>query len=277
MIKDISILGCGWLGKPLSERLISNGYNVKGSVTDKKKFSKLESLGIKPYYINLNPSINEDYDLEFFDSSILMICLPSKETDDFHKTLTSQIETIINIIHRSPIQQVFFFSSKEVYARNNTTVNESQGLFPISNAGKALLNAELLLQQQVDFSTTVFRLADVFDDNKLLSLWPESKKKKAKPIISEMAHLDFIHLEDCINIILLLLEERRKKNEVFNICTSQKVKRVDLLKKIAWKKGLDTPKIKSTKAKSFVLMNNSKIKKFLQYKFIYDEPFKRKI
>lgn len=29
----VSILGCGWLGLPLAEQLLAEGYSVKGSTT----------------------------------------------------------------------------------------------------------------------------------------------------------------------------------------------------------------------------------------------------
>ena len=277
MIKDISILGCGWLGKPLAVKLIENGYSVKGSVTKRDKFSDLSDLGIDPYHINLSPGINLDYHQEFFDSSILMICLPHHDSDDFWNFFTSQIETIINLIHSSPIQQVFFFSSKKVYSLNNNVVNESQELRPKNIVGKTLLNAERILQKQVDFSTTVVRLADIMDETKLMSLWPIPKKKNSHKAIINSPEFDFIHLEDFLNIITLLVKNRLKKNEIFNVCSSKSIKKVDLLRRIAWKKGLETPSLKNQEKPSYVLMNNKKIMQFLDYKCIYEDPFKRKI
>jgi len=60
--KTISILGCGWLGKPLAIKLIKKGNLVKGSTTSKHKFKEFDNLGIQPYLIsleNLKENIND--------------------------------------------------------------------------------------------------------------------------------------------------------------------------------------------------------------------------
>jgi len=40
-MQKVSILGCGWLGKPLAVFLISKGYLVKGSTTSDEKLKLL--------------------------------------------------------------------------------------------------------------------------------------------------------------------------------------------------------------------------------------------
>mgnify|MGYP003615968040 CR=1 FL=1 len=49
----ISILGCGWLGFPLAQKLIETGYEVKGSTTSESKLEalkKVKSLVIFPNF-----------------------------------------------------------------------------------------------------------------------------------------------------------------------------------------------------------------------------------
>ena len=36
-MKNVSVLGCGWLGMPLAISLLDEGYSVKGSTTTEKK------------------------------------------------------------------------------------------------------------------------------------------------------------------------------------------------------------------------------------------------
>ncbi|PCH61795.1 MAG: hypothetical protein COC19_04240 [SAR86 cluster bacterium] len=52
--KEISLLGCGWLGFPLAINLTRKGYNVKGSTTSESKLAKLKSNGIIPFCIHLS-------------------------------------------------------------------------------------------------------------------------------------------------------------------------------------------------------------------------------
>ena len=47
MNKNISILGCGWLGKPLVIKLIEEGFTVKGSTTTTRKFDEFKNLSLE--------------------------------------------------------------------------------------------------------------------------------------------------------------------------------------------------------------------------------------
>jgi 3-hydroxyisobutyrate dehydrogenase-like beta-hydroxyacid dehydrogenase len=48
-MKNVSILGCGWLGKSLAVSLLDEGYTVKGSTTTEEKLALLELNHIEPY------------------------------------------------------------------------------------------------------------------------------------------------------------------------------------------------------------------------------------
>ena len=46
-MKNVSVLGCGWLGKPLAVELLNNGFFVKGSTTSESKIEDLEQFSIE--------------------------------------------------------------------------------------------------------------------------------------------------------------------------------------------------------------------------------------
>src|SRR5690606_29982067 len=52
----ICIIGCGWLGFPLAENLLSRGFKVYGSTTSAEKLSDLTDAGIHPFVFNLDDS-----------------------------------------------------------------------------------------------------------------------------------------------------------------------------------------------------------------------------
>ncbi|MGO1586087.1 MAG: NAD(P)-binding domain-containing protein, partial [Mesonia sp.] len=53
MKNKIAILGCGWLGFPLAQKLVKEGYHVKGTTTTSGKLEKLEEAGIQSFLISL--------------------------------------------------------------------------------------------------------------------------------------------------------------------------------------------------------------------------------
>jgi len=51
--KVVSILGCGWLGKPLGAALINEGYLVMGSTSRHENIGALKAAGIVPLSLML--------------------------------------------------------------------------------------------------------------------------------------------------------------------------------------------------------------------------------
>ena len=107
-MKNISILGCGWLGEPLAISLLESGYSVKGSTTTESKLATLEASQIEAYLIDIAEF--EDYDA-FLNTDILIIAITSKDIDGF--------ESLIAQIEDSSIQKVIFISSTSVYPNSN--------------------------------------------------------------------------------------------------------------------------------------------------------------
>ena len=87
--KSISILGCGWLGLPLGERLQNEGYSVKGSTTTEDKLDVLKEKGIEPFLVELTPEVKAEKIQEFLDSSFLIIDIPPKMYSSYsrHKSI----------------------------------------------------------------------------------------------------------------------------------------------------------------------------------------------
>ncbi|GAB3814760.1 hypothetical protein GCM10028895_08160 [Pontibacter rugosus] len=62
----VSIMGCGWLGLPLAEQLVKQGYTVKGSTTTAAKQALLEEKNIQPYLLNLADEQVDEEQLQDF-------------------------------------------------------------------------------------------------------------------------------------------------------------------------------------------------------------------
>ena len=71
-MKNVSILGCGWLGTSLGISLIDEGYSVKGSTTKTEKLTLLEANDIEPFIIDITSF--EEFD-DFLQTDILIISI----------------------------------------------------------------------------------------------------------------------------------------------------------------------------------------------------------
>ena len=102
-MKQISILGCGWLGLPLAKSLIEKGFSVNGSTTSVEKIAVLENAGIHSFLVSLSAvevSNETKISIENFlqNSDVLIIDIPPKLRGDSSENFVAKIQNIIPFI-----------------------------------------------------------------------------------------------------------------------------------------------------------------------------------
>lgn len=211
-MKQISILGCGWLGLPLAEALIADGFSVKGSTTSENKMPLLEKVGIEPFLIALSENTPLGSISDFLEnSSILIIDIPPKLRGTEKENFVSKIAYLIPFIKKSTIQNVLFVSSTSVYGNADDIITEETPPKPDTESGKQLLEAEMLLQKNDSFKTTVLRFGGLIGDDRNPVKFLSGKQNIENPD----APINFIHQEDCIGIILQIIA-RNSWNQLYN-------------------------------------------------------------
>ena len=250
MTKKISILGCGWLGLPLANKLSQIGYFIKGSTTSASKAAVLKSKGIIPYIINLGHKENKF--LDFLDAEILIICIPSKNKADF-KRLIAKIE-------ESEIQKVIFISSISVYPLKNQLVTEDTAVSgPLAEIEKLFISSSY-------FSTTIIRFGGLFGYDRK----PGKFIKNDKPLKNPDGFVNLIHRDDCTQIIENIIQ-KDVWNEVFNASADTHPKRKDFYKKEMLKMGRAAPLIDKDSESLYKIISSEKLKTLLNYSFIYSD------
>jgi nucleoside-diphosphate-sugar epimerase len=197
----ISILGCGWYGKALAKSLIEKGNIVKGSATSADKFGLLTESGIRPYLVQFNAA-DESFDAAFFDCEILIISIPPKLRKGETAAYLPKIDRIINAIKQFDIKRVIYISSTGVYSDSNSGVNEQTDPKPDTEAGRILLQAEQLFQNQPGFKTTIIRFAGLVGPGRDPGRFFAGKKD----IPNGRAPINLIHLDDCMGISSAVIE-----------------------------------------------------------------------
>lgn len=134
MKKQIGIIGCGWLGKPLSQRLL-NFFNVLC-------FSREESWK----------------DSIFWQSDIIIIAIHTK---DNYLTTLQKIATLAN-----PACRLILLSSTSVYREFNTDIDESAEITKTSLIKEA---EDLLLAQKNPI--LILRLGGLMGEDRVAGKW----------------------------------------------------------------------------------------------------------
>jgi nucleoside-diphosphate-sugar epimerase len=264
MMKQISILGCGWLGLPLAKSLIEKGYSVKGSTTSLEKIPILETNGITAFQIELGEvEIKGQIESFLATSEILIIDIPPKLRSITSENFVSKIQTLIPFIKKSSVQKVIFISSTAVYNDDYAKVTETTQTIPDTENGKQLLEVEkLFLLSIFDFGTTIIRFGGLIGDDRHPIYFLAGKENLGNP----NAPVNLIHQIDCIGIIEKIIE-LDCWNNTFNAVAPFHPKRKEYYTQKAIELGLPLPQFAETNTSFGKIIHSNKVEGDLHYKF----------
>lgn len=202
-MKNISILGCGWLGLPLAKSLIAKGFSVKGSTTSLEKIKILKDAGIEPFQVEVSENGISGYLYSLLEKSeILIIDIPPKLRGDSGENFVKKMENLIPFIKEAKIKNIIFISSTSVFPDDNSVITETTKPNPGTQSGKQLLEAETLLRSNENFKTTVIRFGGLIGADRHPVYHLAGKQNLGNP----EAAVNLIHQDDCIGIIEKIIE-----------------------------------------------------------------------
>ena len=266
MKQTISILGCGWLGLPLAERLVKEGFRVKGSTTTLNKIFTLSQKNIEPYLVILNPDLRTDDFQDFLKSEILIVNIPPKRGEYVIELFTSQMKYLLKEVSKSSVKKILFVSSTSVYDETNSEITELTELAPSKDSGKALVITENILKQHKKFDTTIIRFGGLIGPERHPGRFLGGRKR----LDGGNAPVNLVHLEDCIEIILEIID-KNVWNETFNACADEHPTRKTLYTKAAQKLNIEPPEF-TDEDTNYKIVVSKKIKEKLNYSFKYPNP-----
>ena len=248
----ISILSCGWLGEPLAEYLLSLGYSVKGATTSSDKLQRLSDKGIEAYQLRFE-DLNDEM-REFLNSEILFMNLTIKDIELYKQFLP--------LLEQSPIKKLILISSTVVYKNSEKPVDENSDLNE-----SPWVAIECLLKDNKNFQTTVLRFSGLFGGNRKPGNFLSGKKVK-----NAEAPVNLIHLDDCVQIINEVIKQNAW-GQCFNCCADTHPSKKEFYTKAADVIGVDRPIFDEEVGgnSSFKLITNDKLKRSLNYEFIYPD------
>lgn len=255
-MKKIAVLGCGWLGLPLSEKLIASGFEVRGSTTSAHKIAVLEAKGIQPFLLSLEPDeVAGDPEIFLKDCDILIVDIPPR----FH--FEQKIARLIPFIIQSEVKKVLLISSISVYPDDNTIVTEAKIPVPESGNGRQLFAAENLLRTE-NFKTTVLRFGGLVGANR----HPVKRLAGEEHLENPDAPINLIDQKDCIGIVLKIIE-KDCWGETFNAAAPFHPTREKYYVQKALEMSLVPPKFNRDKPSVGKHIDSEKLQRLLGYEF----------
>jgi len=273
---DVSILGCGWLGRPLAQRLVDRDVHVRGSTTTAEKVEALREDGIDPYRLTLDPDLSGDAAADFFTSPILVLNVPPpRGAEDVREQHRRQIDAVRAAAADGGVEWILFASSTGVYPNVERTVTEADqppgqpDALPGSrrSTGRAVLAAEARLMDDPAFATTVVRFGGLYGDDRHPGRFLAGRTNVGRP----EAPVNLIHRDDCVGLLLTLLEQD-VRDDVFNACADAHPPRRAVYTRAAEVLGLDPPTFDESDATTGKVVDNQKVKARTGYQFLHPDP-----
>lgn len=256
----ISILGCGWLGKPLAVSLIRRGFRVLGSTTSPEKLAELEAAGIHPFLIRFTPELDGEADM-FFRSPLCIVSIPPAISKTNPSDFMLRMSSICEELLKGGTTHVVFISSTSVYNPGTEELKESD-----ADINSILFKAEELFTNEKKFSTTVIRFAGLVGPGR-----HPSRFLSGKEVAGGNDPVNLIHLNDCIGIITAVIKGDCW-NKVYNACADMHPTRRDFYTWVCRQKGVPLPVFISPDDHAPKRVSNALIRRDLAYTFQFPDP-----
>jgi len=256
--------GAGFIGSHITEKMISLGEKV--TVIDNLSSGRLQNLEQckdNRLFDLIKADLNTDQiRLDDIKTIFHMAAYPEVSTG-FENPILAYKENVENtfklleLIRKSNVENLVFSSSSVVYGEpKNIPTSESYGpLLPISAYGGSKLACEGLISSYCNnygINASIVRFANVIGSRSNHGIiWDFLHKllknnKKLEILGDGTQSKSYIHINDCVNGILVSLENSKEKIDVFNIGNNDKVDVKTIAKVVCNTLSLSDVKIEMT-------------------------------
>lgn len=208
-MKNVTIIGCGWLGLPLGKALIEAGYKVAGSVRRNEALKTLSTAGIRGFMLNLNEEA--EIPEKIADSTeILIFTIPPVD----RKIPDRYGLSIAKITGQFPsLKHLIFTSSSGIYPQRSGEYAEDFSFLEIEKAINVLFKAEqAILQSKADIKT-ILRPAGLFGPCRHPVLHLAGRNNVQHP----SGHVNLVHQQDVIRAIFHCIDKAELASGIFNL------------------------------------------------------------
>ncbi|WP_165749530.1 NAD(P)H-binding protein [Cellulophaga sp. Z1A5H] len=246
MNNTVGILGCGWLGLPLAKTFIKNEFLVKGTTTSEEKLKLLNEAGIQEYKIKLSENgIVGPIRAFLANTKTLVINVPPKLRGTNTENYVAKMTHLAKALEKSEIKQVIFVSSTAVYGDIKGVVTEKTKPEPNTESGIQLLVSENIFKENKKLQTTIIRFGGLLSEDR----HPVTMLVKRKGLKNGGMPVNLIHREDCIRVILKVIEENWWNVSINGVYPEHPSKK-EYYSEAAIKRGLNLPDYEDNKTEN---------------------------
>ena len=257
-MKSISILGAGWLGFSLGEKLLQLNYQVNASTTQVEKLSAFERAGLKAFLIQLNDA--DEIDHSFWTETLILSFPPGKSGD--YSSYAIKVEHILKQLPET-CQRVIMISSTSVYPKKTGHWKEDQLFEAETPEAQSILNAEEAVLSS-NKQAIILRLSGLVGYDRNPARFGTSRLPANEPV-------NMIHRDDAIGVIIRMLELEYIEG-IFNVCAPMHPNRQAFYEAGAKAMGIESPNLQTCDDALTRTIDCEKLVSETQYVFQKENP-----
>lgn len=269
MNPKICVIGCGWLGFPLAKTLVNSGYQVHGTTTSEAKLTRLQQSGIVPFLVEItSEGITGAINTCLSECNTVVINIPPGLRKDPENQYVQKMTHLIEAIEKASIRTVLFIGSTSVYAdEEHFPLITERSETSTSKTALKLLAVENRIQNSKNFRSTILRFSGLFAEDRHPARFLSGRTGIKNP----KAPINLIHRDDCISIILRILQ-KDIWNMVLNASTTVHPTKRAYYASVCERFDIPIPEFDdSTKSKGKTI-DATTLKQVLDYKFSVNIP-----
>lgn len=265
-MKKVGIIGLGWLGLPLAEKLAMDEYQVIGSTTRDEKAQKLskEAYGVVTLHLNPHP-MGKGFN-SIFESETLIIAFPPKSRSQAPEFYFQQLAFLKKLIEQSKVKRVLFISSTGIYPKEGRKMeyDEEDEITKTTTGNSTLLEAERIISEKRAYELTIIRMGGLMGKDRIVGKYFEGKEN-----VDGSSSVNYIHQDDAVRLCQWVIEENQWE-ELFNGVAPNHPSKKDMIEKTSRDFRFDQPKSYSNQEEMEQRIISSE--KLIDYGFEFDFP-----
>lgn len=238
---NITIIGCGYIGLALAEKLHEKNHFLTCTTKNPKSIPKLSKTTQKS--IIMKGTDKKEMSLIIDQNDIIIITVDADNREEFESAFLQTAHTIKECASEMSNPKRLIFTSKSyIYGdQNGMWADESTPLRAKDDESKILIDTEKILFSLNDlgWSIAILRLAKVYGPNKeIVDIFKESYKD-VMPGHGDY-YTNMVHRDDVIGTIDYVIDHDIKG--IYNIADDDHPTRLESAKKLCEKLNLKIPK-----------------------------------
>ncbi|NVD06308.1 NAD-dependent epimerase/dehydratase family protein [Vibrio sp. JPW-9-11-11] len=226
-MKTITVIGGGWLGKPLSQYLLSIGYQVFTSKTTHQGADELNQQGLHGFVCDLNQGSQPLLEhLTHHPSDIIIGCFPPGFRRGGGQNYVKYWRSLVEAAQKKDVKRVVMVSSTTVYPtlakemrEEDASLSLAQSNAQFSDNAVTMLTAEqCLIDSGLEYA--VVRCSGLVGPDRHPSRFAARLKQ-----VSDQASANMIELKDAIGTVSYMA--LYKENCVVNATTPNTVSKAE--------------------------------------------------